>query len=459
MDPLFFEKILLKLLFGDKEARGKILPFLTTDIFDEDEHKKIVKEIQKFEEEYNKFPTISDLKLRIDDEKVFAKIKDILETDISEYSRESLLHETQEFFKRQLIWNHITEANTVIRNNENIDRITEIADDMRLANSFSFDTQIGFDLFNEQDRMYEFLHNKDIVVPLGCKIDKFIEGGLHNKTLTILMAETNLGKTLIKCSWATNILLQNHNVLYITLEMAEEKISERILQNMLDLTKKQLKMLGKDDFDFRFNSLKEKIKRTFVVKQYPAGTLNANKLRSLIKELDTKKKFKPRVIFLDYLTLFKGNFTNKNDNSYAEHKRISEEVRAVAIEENLPIVSSLQTNRKGMGSSDIDFKDMADSVGPAATADIFITATQSDALKELERILIVILKNRYGPKKIRLNFGMDVEKMRVFDVEDGAQTTNQQIESKEKKDKAVASIKDSISRDRREKRNKRILFE
>ena len=241
--------------------------------------------------------------------------------------------------------------------------------------------------------------------------------------------------------------------------MAEEKISERILQNMLDLTKKDLKGLSKDQFILKFNGLKQRVKRNFMVKQFPAGTMNANKLRAFVKELETKKNFKPRVIFIDYLSLMKGNFTNKNDNSYSEGKKVSEEVRAVAVEEDYPIISSLQTNRKGMGSSDIDFKDMADSVGPAATSDIFITATQSDALKELDRILMVILKNRYGPKKIRLTFGMDVEKMRLSDVDDGTQSTAQKIQSEKKEDSAVSMVKNSIFRDRKEKRSKKILFE
>jgi len=458
MSPVDFEKILIKYLYQDVDVRDKTLPFLTPTIFDDFENKEIVKFIQTFDDKYGKFPTIPDTKLHLQDKEVFNRLMEITNLDVSEYNNDSLLNEIEDFFKKKLIWNAITDSADNLKE-DNLEKMSEMPDKLRTAVAFSFNTEIGLDLLNDGDRLFEFFHNRDRGVPTGLKsLDKWISGGVHKKTLTIFMGETNLGKTLMKCAIAANMLLQNKSVLYVTLEMSEENIAGRILQNMFDLEQEEMKCLSKAKFMQRYNILKEKLNQNLFIKEYPTKGANANTFRNLLKELWIKKKFKPDVMFIDYLGICLPQFQLKSDNTYTEGKRISEEIRGLAVEEDIPIVSSVQSNRNGFGSSELSLKDIADSIGTAQGADIIIGAAQSDEFAANNKISLIILKNRYGLNKIKLVANIDKGKMRIWDDDEDYTPTAKPI-SQSSVSTAAAMVKTSLKKDKDETIKKIIDFE
>lgn len=457
MNPEFFENVILQYLFKDKTARTKILPFLDGKIFDVFENKEIVKGIKFFEGKYNKFPTVSDLKLHLQDKEVYSKLVDVMNLDISEFNDDSLMGEVEDFFKKKLIWNVVAETAENLKEDD-IEKIKVSPDDLRTALSFSFDTKIGLDLFENPERMYDFYHDTEKVVSSGLRsIDKWIEGGFHEKSLSVLVAQTNLGKTIFKCSMASSAILQNKNVLYITFEMSEEKIGERIIQNVFDMKRDDLYKLTKDKFIGKYNQIKDKIKHSLHIKEYPTKSANTNSLRNLLKELEMKSKFKPDIIFVDYLGIMNPIFMLKSDNTYTEGKRITEELRGLSVEMSIPIVSSVQSNRGGFESSELDLTNVADSIGTAQGADLIIGLSQPEGFKEQNLVNVVILKNRYGPNKIKASVNIDYLKMRITDADDNP---TEQIEKRsEDISNATNLVANSLSVDKKEKSKKIINFE
>lgn len=447
---------MLKLLFQKKDIREKILPFLSVDIFDSFEHKEITKKILSFIDDYNKFPTVFDMKLVLDNKEVFEEFKKVLYIDTNKYSKESLLLELESFFKKKLIWNVVTDIAEKLKD-DGIKNISESPDQLRTSLSFSFDTQIGLDLFSDEERMFNHFNKKDKYIPSGlfC-LDRLIGGGFHDKNLHLVLAATNTGKSLIKCSLASNAISKNKNVLYITLEMSEERIAERILQNIFDLRQSELKKLDSDNFKLKYKDIKEKIKNKLIIKEYPTKGANTNSFRNLLKELEIKKKFIPDIIFIDYLGIMTTNNIGKNDNTYTEGKKVSEEVRGLAVEIKKPIISSIQTNRKGIGSSDIDVDDVADSIGTAATADLIIGVTQSEELREQGKYCFIIIKNRFGLNKIKVIVGVDYEKMRIFD--DGSNKLPDDNKNLNNLDNAKDVAKQILKNDKIETRKKKYDF-
>lgn len=460
MDPHFFEKILIKYLFINKDARDKIIPFLTPKVFDEYKNVKIIGRILHYIERFNKFPTVTEMKVDIEEEDVYNHLAEIVKIDTSEYDEQFLISEVEEFFKKKLILESIAETAENL-NNGDITKISNAPDQLRDALAFSFDTKIGLDLFDEEERAYDFLHNRDRIIPTFLKsLNKYIEGGFHEKSLFLFMAETNLGKSLIMSSLATDCTLLNHNVLYVTCEMSEEKISERIMANMFNVPMEGLKLITRDRFYEKFRGIKERTQKKILIKEYPPRAINTNHMRNLIKELNNKKKFVPDIIFVDYLGLMLPTKSTKNDNSYVEVKRISEELRALAVELGIPIVSAVQTNRKGFGSSGIDLTDISDSIGTAATADVIVGVTQSEELREQGKYNWTILKNRYGINKQSVKISVDYSKMRIYESdEDNQNTNNHKPSEKEKVDKAVNEVDNIMTRDRKRKVSKVIQFE
>jgi len=417
MDPLFFEKILIKFLFSDIEVREKILPFLIPDIFDGFSTKEIVQTIISFIEKNDSFPTIPEMKLELHSKDAFDCLFESLDIDISDYNKEYILEKMEDFFKRKMILNELAQAASALKEDD-LDGLTETPDKIREKMAFSFNTEVGLDLFSDvgRDRIYKHLHSKDKVVSSGLKtIDKLITGGFHEKSLSLFLAETNLGKSLIMCSLAVNALLDNKKVLYISLEMSEEKITERILSNLFDIDIGKLRFLTKKSFDSKFKTIGSKFSNKFSVKEFPPRSLNTNKIRNLLKELKVKRGFVPDIIFVDYMGLMVPINTKNGDNSYGEQKRVSEELRAIGVEFGLPVVSAVQTNRGGFSSATIDLTDVSDSIGTAATADLIVGVTQTDEYREAGRYCFIILKNRYGINKMKQNVCVEYPKMRIFD--------------------------------------------
>jgi len=445
-----YEKLFIRLLFTNDEARAKIYPFLVPTIFESFEHQQIIQDFMKFKQDRDKYPTFSELQLLCKNSEVHKALKDVMDVDTSEYDDEFVLDVSEDFIKGQLFWANIVKGKELLTNNEVSEKGPELLDNLRDVLAFSYDTEIGLDFLNSSERIYENLTSVDNVVPTGIdNLDRLIKGGLHEKSLTLLMAETNMGKTLIQCGLAVNCLLQNKNVLYVTLEMSEDKISERILANLIDVDINELPMMKKENFMNKMEKLSTTMKSNFIIKEFPTKSANTNRIRNLLKELEIKKKFVPDIVFVDYMGIMTTNqkFAS-GSNSNTELKTISEELRGLAVETGVPFISAVQTNRGGFASSEIDLTDIADSIGTTATADVIIGITQTDELRASGLYNFIILKNRYGINKMRTPVGVDYPKMRVFNVEDD-EGSSPTPESTRTVDDAAVMLNHSGSRRRR----------
>jgi archaellum biogenesis ATPase FlaH len=463
MDTVFFENVIIKFLFCDAEIRDKIFPFLSPKVFDDRLNIDIIKKYIKYYHKFSTYPTISEMKLEIENKDSFDHLVLIKDLDITEYKQDFLLSEIEDFFKKKLILSVITDTAENLTKDE-LDKVANSPDILREALAFSFDTKIGLDILNEPERIYDDLHNKDKVISTGISVlDRFTKGGFHEKSLNLFMAETNLGKSLIMCSLATNSLLQNKNVLYITLEMSELKVSERIMANLFDIDINEISEIAKQPFMELFSNWKKKIDNKFVVKEFSARSINTNHIRNLLKELKIKKKFVPDIIYVDYLTIMLACMSNKNDNSYIEIKRISEELRGLATELAIPFISAVQTNRGGFGNVEIDLTDIADSIGTTATADLIIGVTQPDEFRTLNKFCWMILKNRYGLNKKKMSVLVDYFKMRISDDPDDLNSKDMPISPEKQKEsqvnKAIETTNDLLNKDNKDKFKKIIDFE
>ncbi|MEM4261208.1 MAG: DnaB-like helicase C-terminal domain-containing protein [Candidatus Woesearchaeota archaeon] len=613
MDHIFFENVIIKFLFTDIEMRDKIFPYLNTKIFDDKMNIDIIKKYIHYYHKYESFPTISEMKLEIENKEIYNHLMEIKDLDITEFKHDFLLSEIEDFFKKKLILGVITDTAENLTKDE-IDKVSTSPDILREAIAFSFDTKIGLDFLNEPERIYNELHNKDKIIPSGITtLDRFIKGGFHEKSLNLFMAEcvdkntkirvrirkkdnfsikkcveflnekwiyktiklfkvkkllknylievdspdgwvsiqkyiekgkkqafqlsinnkkilssenhlyetnngwklvkdlnnnemilcddkkfhnfkikklnkkievvdievdhpnhryytngvsshnTNLGKSLIMCSLATNSILQNKNVLYISLEMSEIKLAERILANLFDKDINDISELDKDSFFNLFGNWRKKLDKNLMIKEFPTKSINANHIRNLTKEIKIKKKFLPDIIYLDYLSIMNSVSTTRNDNTYTEIKRISEEIRGLAVELGIPIISAVQTNRGGFGESEIDLTDIADSIGTTATADLIIGVTQPDEFRNLNKFCWMILKNRYGLNRRKMSVIVDYFKMRISD--DPEDLNNRDIPVSSEKDKenkinqASEITNDLINKDYSDKFKKSIDFE
>ena len=417
--PQVFETILIQMLFKDKESQDKLLPFLTPEVFDNFENRDIVSEILKFQNHYDKFPTVPELKLIVKNKDTYNHLVQVISKENKQYDEEFIKDQVEDFFKDKLLNNELFKTLEGIKKGDD-DIKNSASDRMREANSFSFDTSVGLDFFEDGERLFNSLHEKDNVIPTGIRnIDKIIKGGFHEKSLTLFLAETNMGKSLIKSAFATNCLLQNKNVLYVTLEMSEDKVSERIMANLFDIELNDLETLPKDRFLKTFEKVKTTVNNRLVIKEFPTRSANTNKIRSLLKELEMKRSFVPDIIFVDYLGIMIPNSFNKVNNTNTEMKIISEELRGLAMEFALPIVSSIQTNRGGFGELELDLTDVADSIGVTTTGDVIFGISQSDEMRTAGRYMFILLKNRYGLNKLQSMVGVDYPKMRLYEIIDG----------------------------------------
>lgn len=430
ISKVLYEKLIINYLFRDEDMRSKLIPYLDPSIFMNHKNSQVIKEIMSFMRQHEVFPKISEMKLYIQSTEVYNNLQEIMDIDTNDYSKEFVMNELEEFFRKSLI------ANVLIDANENLDSLTsklqDYPDKMREALAFSFDTNIGTSFLDDAERMFDEMHDKDKVLPTGIKsLDELTEGGSHEKSLNLILAGINVGKSLSLCSLAVNFLLQNKNVLYLSLEMTEQKIFERIVANMFDVNISDLKMMDKRSFLRKHEYIKKTMKSNFIAIQYGAKSLSSNKIRAILKDLWMKKKFKPDVIVVDYLGLMATNSKSKDANSYNELKTISEELRAIAVEESSIIWSAMQVNRGGIKNVELDVTDIADSIGTAATADLIIGLTTTDELKQAGRYAAMVIKNRYGLNQQKIYIGVNYPKMRIYDidVEDDENSTTQTFKS------------------------------
>ena len=576
VDPLQFEKILLKLIFTDTKVREKVFPYLDLKLFDLYECKEIVKTIRKFQSKYENFPSVKELKLFTSKKDVHDGLEEVVKLDISEFKNEFVLDSIQEFIKGKLIFNYLALAHEKSSEGE-LGAVSEIADKLKEANSFSFDDTVGLDLFSDdgEEKMYQHLHSENSVIPTYLhKFDETVRGGLHRKSVTVFIAQcvtedtkieyyyksvggtsfiiigcisnvnallkcgcevfvkspdgwvevldyidkgekqiyklivdskecysselhlyetidgwkyakdltendkvltengyckvesieltdevkkvvditvnhpnhryytngisshnSNLGKTLIKCAVAANMILNNHKVVYVTCELSEEYIGERILQNMFDVDRDRLGELSREEFGRVYRKFKDKMKNSLVIKKYGAGKSNVNHIVSLFKDLESKKKFKTDILILDYLGIFSAYGVSKNANSNDIGKVKCQELESLAFEYDIPILTSAQSNRSGYGKSELDPTNIADAIGIFTETDVVIGVTQTEELRELNPPLYswTVLKNRFGLNLKSFRIGICYEKMRLYNVDENGQVIDANYKEEVKK--------------------------
>jgi len=423
--------ILRNLIFNEEYSR-KVIPFIQPAYFEKRTEKIIYEEITKFIVKYGSSITIEALNIETegrtdlseDEVKEVRDINNSLTSSVVE--NQWLIDTTEKWCRDRAIYLALMESIALADGQDETkgrDAIPTILSD---ALAVSFDNHIGHDYLQDYDERYESYHRKEDKIPFDLEFfDKITKGGLPNKTLNIALAGTGVGKSLFMCHVASSVLLQGKNVLYITLEMAEEKIAERIDANLLNVPIQDITDLPRPMFENKVNNISKKTQGSLIIKEYPTASAHSGHFKALLNELALKKSFKPDIIFIDYLNICSSSRyrAGSNVNSYSFIKAIAEELRGLAVETDLPIVSATQTTRSGFGSSDVDLTDTSESFGLPATADLMFALISTEELEALNQIMVKQLKNRYNDPTIfkRFVIGIDRAKMRLYDVEQKAQ--------------------------------------
>ena len=423
------EKVILQNLISNDEYSRRVIPFIKDEYFHNKIDKKVFSIIREYIISYNGIPTKEAIVLSLQKDNTINEdeYKDAISLveDISQDHKEPDLNwiteETERFCKDKAIYNAIMESIHIIDGKSNTQTENAIPNILSDALSVSFDTHIGHDYIEDSDERFEFYHRVEKRVPFDLDFFNTItNGGTPQKTLNIVMAGTGVGKSLFMCHHAANCLSQNLNVLYITCEMAEERIAERIDANLMDITMDDLKDLPKQMYDSKLNTMTAGISGKLIIKEYPTATANSNHFRILLDELNIKKKFKPDIIFIDYLNICASARLKNggNINTYQYVKSIAEELRGLAVEYNVPVWSATQTNRTGFSSSDVGLEDTSESFGLPATADFMVALISTEELDEQNQVLVKQLKNRYNDTVANRKFilGINRAKMKLSDV-------------------------------------------
>jgi len=426
------ERTILTNLIYNEDFLRKVLPFIEPDYFDSRIERVVFEEIANFIAKYDKMPTKEILGIEIKDRTDLTQqeysetveVSNSLENE--EINQQWLLDSTEKWCKDRAIYLALMESIRIADGGDekkNRDAIPAILQD---ALAVCFDNNVGHDYLEDYEDRYNFYHQKEDKIPFDLEFfNKITKGGLPNKTLNIALAGTGVGKSLFMCHVASSVLLQGKNVLYITLEMAEEKIAERIDANLLNVNIQDIGELPKQMFENKVNNLAKKTQGTLIIKEYPTAAAHEGHFRSLLNELQLKRSFKPDIIFIDYLNICASSRYSKmgSVNSYSYIKSIAEELRGLAVEAQVPIVSATQTTRSGYSSSDVDLTDTSESFGLPATADLMFALISTEELEGLGQIMVKQLKNRYNDPTIFKRFvvGIDRAKMRLYDCEQSAQ--------------------------------------
>ena len=428
------ERVIFDNLLFNEDYSRRVIPFLKEEYFHDPSEKIVFDSIRGFIEKYQTLPTREALLIDIDKKK---NIPDDQHKQIVEIIKSAeletkpndkwILDETEKFCKDKAVYNAIMESIHIIDGKSKKLTQNAIPEILSDALAVSFDTHIGHDFIEDSDGRYEFYNAKEEKVPFDLLyMNEITSGGLPRKTLSICMAGTGVGKSMFMCHHAAACLMQNLNVLYITCEMAEERIAERIDANLMDIPIQDLRVLPKTMYDAKIQNIEKLTKGKLIIKEYPTATANVSHFRNLLSELWLKKKFKPDIIFIDYLNICTSSRIKAGNgvNSYTLVKAIAEEIRGLAIEHNLPIVSATQTNRNGYNSSDVELTDTSESFGLPATADLMFALVSTEELDEQGVVLVKQLKNRLndGASNRRFLIGIDRAKMKFFDVKENDQT-------------------------------------
>jgi replicative DNA helicase len=426
------ETTILRNLLFDNDYCRKVLPFIKNEYFENLHEKVVFEEICKFIVAYEQLATKEVLLIETEKrtditEDTYKTICDyVYKLDDSKADQQWLIDTTEKWCRDRAIYLALMESIKIADGQDEKKSRDAIPSILQDALAVGFDDHIGHDYLTDYKERYDSYHRKEDKIPFDLEyFNKITKGGIPNKTLNIALAGTGVGKSLFMCHMASSVLLQGKNVLYITMEMAEEKIAERIDANLLNVNIQDIQNLPKMMFETKVTNISKKTQGSLIIKEYPTASAHSGHFKALLNELALKKSFRPDIIFIDYLNIcassrYKGNLSV---NSYSYIKAIAEELRGLAVEQNVPIVSATQTTRSGYGNSDVELTDTSESFGLPATADLMFALISTEELEQLGQIMVKQLKNRYNDPTMNKRFvvGIDRAKMRLFDVEQSAQ--------------------------------------
>lgn len=429
------ELSILKSLIYNEEFTRKVIPFIDAAYFSDQTERNVYQEVSDFVNKYKALPTHEALvinfteKKNLSDEQVHGAIKLLKELDDNKdepTQTEWLVEQTEKFCQDRAIYNAIMESVSILDDTKGTRAKGEIPQLLSDALGVSFDQNVGHDYTQDSDSRYDFYHRKESRIKTDLDLlNRITKGGFPSKTLNVILAGTGVGKSLFLCHLSAACISQGNNVLYITMEMAEEKIAERIDANLMNLTIDELHTIPREDYARKFNNLKNKTHGKLIIKEYPTAAAHAGHFRALLQELKLKKNFIPDIICIDYLNICSSSRMKMGSsvNSYTYIKSIAEELRGLAVEANVPVLTATQTTRNGFGSSEIELTDTSESFGLPATADIMLALISTEELEQLNQIMVKQLKNRYGDPNQYKKFviGVDRSKMRLYDAEQSAQ--------------------------------------
>ena len=438
------ENTILASLFFKEEYTRKVLPFIKEEYFGNRVEQLVFGEVFKFVEKYNNLPTKNAIEIELNsrrdiNEEELQHIKDyIVAIEDSDTDTQWLLETTEKFCKDRAVHNAVLEGIKILDNKDKKQTPEAIPHILSEALAVSFDKSVGHDYIEDAESRFKYYHTKEKRYQFDLDyMNRITKGGVPSKTLNIALAGTGVGKSLFMCHVASSYLLQGLNVLYITLEMAEERIAERIDANLLDVTMEDLHDMPKQLYDGKIKKVREKTQGQLIIKEYPTASAHSGHFKSLINELALKKSFRPDVIFIDYLNICaSARFKGGNISSYFYIKAIAEELRGLAVEADVPIFSATQTTRTGFVSTDLGLEDTSESFGLPATADFMFALMSNEELEQLGQMKVKQLKNRYNDPSVNRAFiiGVDRSKMRLYDVEQKAQNIVDSGQVAEKED-------------------------
>jgi len=425
-------KIISNLIFNEDYCR-KVVPFIDQRYFSDRLENMVVQEVLTFFGKYNKVATKDVIKIELGarkdlkDKELADCIQIVDGLSPEKTNDEWLLKRTEKFCKDRAVYNAILDSIKIIDGKDGVNTQESIPKILQDALSISFDQNVGHDYLINADERFEFYHRVEEKVPFDLTLmNKITAGGLSRKSLNVVLAGTNAGKSLFMCHMAASTLMQGKNVLYITLEMAEEKIAERIDANLMNVTMDELKVIDKDSFDRRVSKIAQKTQGKLIIKEYPTASAHSGHFRALLEELKVKRDFTADIIIIDYLNICSSARLKMGSsvNSYLYIKSIAEELRGLAVEYNVPIMTATQTTRGGFNNSDVELTDTSESFGLPATADLMFALIRSEDLDALDQVMIKQLKNRYADPSSYKRFvhGIVRAKTKLYDVEESAQT-------------------------------------
>ena len=422
------EDLVVASLLHNTDFTRKTLPHIKTDYFENYNNKVIFEELSSYFTQYDNLPTKEALRIEIEsrsdlNETTFTEVKQTLDLATEEpHEIDWLVHTSGKWCRDRAIYNALLESIQIADGNSETMGRDAIPSILSNALSVSFDNSVGHDYLDDADQRYQFYHRVEEKIPFDIELlNKVTKGGLSKKTLNVALAGTGVGKSLFMCHCAAANLAAGYNVLYITLEMAEEKIAERIDANLMNIPVQKLETLPKPMFDSKIEKVQNKTQGRLLIKEYPTASAHVGHFKALLQELSIKKAFVPDIIYVDYLNICSSSrYKGAIVNSYTFVKSIAEELRGLAGEHNVPIVSATQTTRSGYGNSDVDLTDTSESFGLPATADFMVALISTEEMEELNQIMVKQLKNRYNDPTVNKRFvvGIDRAKMRLYDCEE-----------------------------------------